>query len=147
MEKQLIVKMQGQLDALAQEIPGGDAALFGGKTIGQMKIQLGVPKNRPLADFLLTVTITAKNLATEITNYNVRRDDLQGEFAITAEHIQNNKSIRSVPLERRIQLEALPPEEDLKELERQVRAGENALVKISALPLNATVEPSNEEEP
>ena len=112
----------------------GDAALFGGKTTGQMKSQLGVPKNRPLADFLPTVTITAKNLATEITNYNVRKDDLQGEFTITKEHIQNNKSIRSVLLERGIQPEALPSEEDLKKLERRVRAGEKALVKVSALP-------------
>jgi DNA-damage-inducible protein D len=125
----------------------GDAALFGGKTTGQMKSQLGVPKNRPLADLLPTVTITAKNLATEITNYNVRRDDLQGEFSITAEHIQNNKSIRSVLLERGIQSEALPPEEDLKKLERRVRAGEKALVKVLALPPDATEDPSAEEEP
>jgi DNA-damage-inducible protein D len=202
MEKQLIVRMQGQLAALAQEIPGedveywfaqsyftiqprkqelieeriqlqerlqasqklresetelsknlydrgvddrgfglirskGDAALFGGKTTGQMKSQLGVPKSRPLADFLPTVTITAKNLATEITNYNVRRDDLQGEFSITAEHIQNNKGIRSVLIERGIQSEALPPEEDLKKLERRVRAGEKALLNVSALPENS----------
>lgn len=80
----------------------GDAALFGGKTTAAMKQQLNVPKARPLADFLPTVTITAKNLATEITNYNVRRDDLQGEFSITSEHIQNNKSIRAVLLERGI---------------------------------------------
>jgi DNA-damage-inducible protein D len=124
----------------------GDAALFGGKTIGQMKTQMGVPKNRPLADFLPTVTITAKNLATEITNYNVRRDDLQGEFAITAEHIQNNKSIRSVLLERGIQPEALPPEEDLKKLERRVRAGEKALVKVSALPDSSKGQPDEDDE-
>ena len=93
-----------------------------------------MPKVTSLADFLPTVTITAKNLATEITNYNVRRDDLQGEFSITVEHIQNNKSIRSVLLERGIQPEALPPEEDLKKLERRVRAGERALVRVSALP-------------
>lgn len=124
----------------------GDAALFGGKTTGQMKSQLGVPKNRPLADFLPTVTITAKNLATEITNYNARRDDLQGEFTITKEHIQNNKSIRSVLLERGIQPEALPPEEDLKKLERRVRAGEKALVKVSALPPNAADDSSTEKE-
>lgn len=124
----------------------GDAALFGGKTTGQMKSQLGVPKNRPLADFLPTVTITAKNLATEITNYNARRDDLQGEFTITKEHIQNNKSIRSVLIERGIQPEALPPEEDLKKLERRVRAGEKALVKVSALPPNAADDSSTEKE-
>ena len=115
----------------------GDAALFGGKTTGKMKSQLGVPKSRPLADFLPTVTITAKNLATEITNYNVRRDDLQGEFPITTEHIQNNKSIRSLLIERGIRPEALPPEEDLKKLERRVRAGEKVLVKVSALPENS----------
>ena len=124
----------------------GDAALFGGKTTGQMKTRLGVPKSRPLADFLPTVTITAKNLATEITNYNVRRDELQGEFSITAEHIQNNKSILSVLLERGIQPEALPPEEDLKKLERRVRAGEKALVRISALPPGATDEAGAEED-
>jgi len=115
----------------------GDAALFGGKTTGQMKSQLGVPKNRPLADFLPTITITAKNLATEITNYNAQKDGLQGEFTITEEHIQNNKSIRSVLLERGIRPEALPSEEDLKKLERRVRAGEKALVKVSALPPDA----------
>ena len=124
----------------------GDAALFGGKTTGQMKSQLGVPKNRPLADFLPTITITAKNLATEITNYNVRKDDLQGEFTITKEHIQNNKSIRSVLIERGIQPEALPSEEDLKKLERRVRAGEKALVKVSALPSDAADDSSTEKE-
>lgn len=124
----------------------GDAALFGGKTTGQMKSQLGVPKNRPLADFLPTITITAKNLATEITNYNVRKDDLQGEFTITKEHIQNNKSIRSVLLERGIRPEALPSEEDLRKLERRVRAGEKALVKVSALPPDAANDSSIKKE-
>ena len=124
----------------------GDAALFGGKTTGQMKSQLDVPKNRPLADFLPTITITAKNLATEITNYNVRKDSLQGEFTITEEHIQNNKSIRSVLLERGIRPEALPSEEDLKKLERRVRAGEKALVKVSALPPDAAEDSSIKKE-
>jgi len=124
----------------------GDAALFGGRTTGQMKNQLSLPKNRPLADFLPTITITAKNLATEITNYNVRKGDLQGEFTITKEHIQNNKSIRSVLLERGIRPEALPPEEDLKKLERRVRAGEKALVKVSALPPDAAADSSADKE-
>jgi len=124
----------------------GDAALFGGVATAAMKERLGAPKSRPLADFLPTVTITAKNLATEITNYNVRKDDLQGEFSITEEHIQNNKSIRSVLLERGIQPEALPPEEDLKKLERRVRAGERALIKVSALPPHQEDETTEEEE-
>lgn len=68
----------------------GDAALFGGYTTGQMKYRLTVPKNRPLADFLPTVTIAAKYLATEITNLNVKNRDLHGEPAITNEHVQNN---------------------------------------------------------
>ena len=64
----------------------GDAALFGGNTTHQMKERLGVKANRPLADFLPTLTIAAKNLATEMTNYNVEQKDLQGEPAITVEH-------------------------------------------------------------
>ena len=124
----------------------GDAALFGGMTTAQMKSHIDMPSKRPLADFLPTITITAKNLATEITNFNVRREDLQGEFSITSEHIQNNKSIRSVLLERGIRPEALPPEEDLKKLERRVRAGEKALVKVSALPPHRGAEPEAQEE-
>lgn len=72
----------------------GDAALFGGYTTGQMKDRLNVPKNRPLADFLPTVTIAAKYLATEITNLNVKTRDLQREPAITNEHVQNNSAVR-----------------------------------------------------
>jgi DNA-damage-inducible protein D len=59
----------------------GDAALFGGHTTAQMKEKLMMPSNRPLADFLPTVTIAAKNLAAEITNHNVKQHDLQGEKA------------------------------------------------------------------
>ena len=73
----------------------GDAALFGGNTTQQMKERLGVNANRPLADFLPTLTIAAKNLATEMTNYNVEQKDLQGESAITIEHVQNNTSVRN----------------------------------------------------
>jgi len=66
----------------------GDAALFGGNITQAMKSRLGVPDKRPLADFLPTVTIAAKNLATEITNYNVEQHDMYGEPAITGEHIR-----------------------------------------------------------
>lgn len=51
---------------------------------------------RPLADFLPTLTIAAKNLATEMTNYNVEEKDLQGETAITVEHVENNTSVRDM---------------------------------------------------
>ena len=69
----------------------GDEALFGGFTTVQMKNRLKIPSNRPMADFLPTVTITAKNLATEITNFNVKNENLSGENHITHEHVKNNK--------------------------------------------------------
>ncbi len=74
----------------------GDTALFGGNTTRDMKKKLGVKDNRPPADFLPTLTIAAKNLATEMTNYNVEQKDLQGEMSITDEHVQNNKSVRKI---------------------------------------------------
>jgi DNA-damage-inducible protein D len=107
----------------------GDAALFGGHTTQAMKDRYGITKTRPLADFLPTVTIAAKNLATEITNYNVQTNDLYGERAITDEHVQNNKSVRTMLGERGIVPEKLPPEEDLKKLQRRVQSSEKKLIK------------------
>lgn len=112
----------------------GDTALFGGNTTQNMKDKLGVPNTRPLADFLPTITITAKNLATEITNYNVKQKNLYGENSITSEHIQNNQSVRGVLGERGIKPEELPPAEDLKKLERKVKSDEKKMIKQSALP-------------
>lgn len=112
----------------------GDFALFGGHTTAAMKAKLAVPDNRPLADFLPTVTIAAKNLATEITNHNVRQHDLHGEPAITQEHVKNNKSIRKMLAESDIKPENLPPEEDLKKLERRIKADEKRLSSKSQLP-------------
>ena len=112
----------------------GDEALFGGYTTQGMKTKLNISKNRPLADFLPTVTIAAKNLATEITNYNVSENDLQGEFSITSEHIQNNQSVRNMLGERGIKPENLPVEEDLKKLERRVKSTEKKMIKNSELP-------------
>jgi DNA-damage-inducible protein D len=87
-----------------------------------------------LADFLPTVTIAAKNLAADITNHNVKENDLQGEPAITSEHVQNNTSVRSMLGDRGIKPEALPPEEDLKKLERRVKSSEKKMIKGSGLP-------------
>ena len=111
----------------------GDAALFGGNTTQQMKERLGVKVNRPLADFLPTLTIAAKNLATEMTNYNVEQKDLQGESAITVEHVQNNTSVRTMLGERGIKPEELPPAEDMKKLERRVKATEKRIAKESGI--------------
>ncbi len=109
----------------------GDAALFGGHTTQVMKDRYGITKTRPLADFLPTLTIAAKNLATEMTNHNVQQEDLCGEHAITQEHVQNNESVRDMLGHRGIKPEQLPPEEDIKKLERRVKAEEKKLVKQS----------------
>lgn len=109
----------------------GDRALFGGHTTQEMKERLGVKDNRPLADFLPTVTIAAKNLATEITNFNVEEKDLQGEQAITGEHVQNNRSVRELLGQRGIRPEELPPSEDIKKLERRVKSQEKKLAAQS----------------
>lgn len=105
----------------------GDQALFGGYTTQEMKNRLGVKGSRPLADFLPTLTVAAKNLATEMTNYNVEAKDLQGEVPITGEHIQNNRSVRDMLGQRGIKPENLPPSEDIKKLERRVKSQEKKI--------------------
>lgn len=102
----------------------GDYALFGGHTTQEMKARLGVKDSRPLADFLPTLTIAAKNLATEMTNFNVEEKDLQGEEAITVEHVQNNHSVRKMLGQRGIKPEELPAADDIKKLERRVKTQE-----------------------
>lgn len=98
----------------------GDTALFGGHSTQAMKDKLGITPTRPLADFLPTVTIAAKNLATEMTNYNVEQNDMYGEEPITDEHVQNNSTIRDMLAERGIKPEELPAEKDLKKVERKI---------------------------
>ena len=107
----------------------GDQALFGGFTTLQMKKKLGIPDNRPLADFLPTITIKAKDLATEITNFNVKKKNLRGEPTITNEHVTNNRDVRGVLAKSGIKPEELPPEEDLKKLERRVKSEEKRVLK------------------
>ncbi len=104
----------------------GDQALFGGHSTQSMKARYGV-KNGPLADHLPTLTIAAKNLATEMTNYNVEAKDLYGEGSITREHVQNNQSVRDMLGQRGIRPEELPPAEDMKKLERRAKRQEKQL--------------------
>ncbi|OGR24194.1 MAG: DNA damage-inducible protein D [Desulfuromonadales bacterium GWD2_54_10] len=111
----------------------GDAALFGGKTTQQMKDRLGMPDGRALADFLPTITIKAKDFANEITNFNIKRDDLRHESTITNEHVKNNLDVRRVLTDRGIKPEELPPAEDIKKLERRVKSEEKLLVKQSSV--------------
>jgi len=107
----------------------GDGALFGGFNTLAMKHKLGIAENRPLADFLPTITITAKQLATEITNFNVKQNDLKGELRITKEHVKNNEDVRNLLGKSGIRPEQLPPEEDIKKLERRVKSADKDIVK------------------
>ena len=119
-------------DGFARIRSRGDQALFGGYSTKEMKTKLGVKDNRPLADFLPTLTIAAKNLATEMTNYNVEEKDLYGESNITTEHVQNNTEIRKMLGERGIKPEALPPAEDIKKLERRNKSQDKKLIESSS---------------
>lgn len=108
----------------------GNQALFGGLSTEQMKQRLGI-KSGALADFLPTLTIAAKNLATEMTNHNVEQKDLRGEEGITAEHVQNNTSVRGMLRQRGIKPEELPPAKDIKKVERKVAKDEKQLQEKS----------------
>jgi len=106
----------------------GDQALFG-YTTGEMKTKLGIPKNRPLADFLPTITIKAKDFATEITIFNVKDKDIKQGHRIAWEHIRNNTGVRKLLIQRGIKPEDLPPEEDVKKLERRVKTEDKKFIE------------------
>ncbi len=108
----------------------GDTALFGGNSTKEMKVRLNIPKNRPLADFLPTITIKAKDFANEITVFNVKKkESLQTIREISQEHIKNNKGVRKLLKERGIIPENLPPEEDIKKLHRRLTTDEKKMLK------------------
>lgn len=107
----------------------GDQALFGGRTTNDMKRILQVPINRPLADFLPTLTIKAKDFATELTSHNVVDKDLKGDAQITKEHIDNNLAVRKILQDRGVKPEQLPPSEDIKKVERRLESEEKKILK------------------
>lgn len=106
----------------------GDQALFRLST-NMMKRRMGVPQSRPLADFLPTISIKAKDFAAEMTSVNVQTKDLQGETAITKEHIDNNAAVRKMLTERGIIPENLPAAEDVKKVERRLASEEKKMLK------------------
>jgi DNA-damage-inducible protein D len=106
----------------------GDHALFG-KSAQAMKAQWKVPASRPLADFAPTIILKAKDFATEITIFNSRERGLSTESSISNEHISNNKAVRKTLLERGIRPESLPPEEDIKKVERRLTSEEKKSLK------------------
>ena len=109
----------------------GDKALFGGYTTQKMKERLGVPQNRALADFLPTITIKAKDFATEITAFKIKQDDLKTRDKISEVHVQNNIDVRKVLTDRNIIPEDLPADEDIKKIERKIESDMKKLPKKS----------------
>ena len=105
----------------------GDKALFGLDT-AMMKRRVGAPDKRPLADFLSTVAINAKALAAGMTSVNVQQKDLRGQVGIEKEHIDNNSAVRDMLLDRGIRPENLPGDEDVKKVERRLKAEEKKIL-------------------
>ena len=106
----------------------GDQALFHPGT-AMLKRKMGVPDSRPLADFLPTISIKAKDFAAEMTSVNVQSKDLQGEQAITKEHVDNNAAVRQMLIQRGIIPENLPAEEDVKKVARRLASDEKKALK------------------
>jgi DNA-damage-inducible protein D len=104
----------------------GDHALFHLNT-AMLKRKLGVPDSRPVADFLPTINIKAKDLAAEMTSVNVQTKNLHGVNPIETEHVDNNSAVRKMLLERGIVPEELPPSEDIKKVERKLKSDEKKL--------------------
>lgn len=106
----------------------GDQALFRLNT-QMLKKKMGMPDNRPVADFLPTISIKAKDLAAEMTGLNVQTKDLKGQTKIEKEHIDNNLAVRNMLTQRGIVPENLPPAEDVKKLQRKLDSDEKKLLK------------------
>lgn len=106
----------------------GDQALFRLNT-QMLKKKMGMPDNRPVADFLPTISIKAKDLAAEMTGLNVQNKDLKGQTKIEKEHIDNNLAVRNMLTQRGIVPENLPPAEDVKKLQRKLDSDEKKLLK------------------
>ena len=112
----------------------GDEKLFGGLTTEQMKRRYEIPEGRPLADFLPTLTIKAKDFAAELTNHNVIEKDLRGVPAITREHEENNSEVRKILENRGVQPENLPPAEDIGKVKRRLESEKKKALKPDKKP-------------
>jgi DNA-damage-inducible protein D len=110
----------------------GDQALFGGNSTQDMKRRLSVPTKRPLADFLPTLTIKAKDFAAELTRHNVVDKDIKGQQRISGEHVANNRAVRRILGERGVKPELLPPGADVKKVQRKLASEDKKAVKASA---------------
>ncbi len=106
----------------------GDQALFRLNT-QQLKNRLGVPESRPVADFLPTISIKAKDFAAEMTSVNVQSKNLKGQNQIENEHVDNSSAVRKMLLERGIVPENLPPAEDVKKVQRKLDGDDKKVLK------------------
>ncbi len=107
----------------------GDHALFGGFSTQGMKKKLAIPDNKPLADFLPTLIIKAKDFATELTSHNVVEKDLRGEQMISEEHVDNNKAVRKMLVQRGVQPESLPAAEDESAVKKRLKTEDKKVLK------------------
>ena len=106
----------------------GDQALFRLST-QLLKRKMGIPDNRPVADFLPTISIKAKDLAAEMTGLNVQSKDPKGQAKIEKEHVDNNAAVREMLAKRGIVPEDLPAAEDVKKLQRKLEGDEKKILK------------------
>lgn len=125
---QIIFEQTGSVQNFARIRSKGDTALFG-KTTQQMKEKWDVKKNKPLADFMPTILLKAKDFATEITIFNAKENSMSTESQISKEHITNNKTVRSTLISRGIKPENLPPEEDVNKIDRRLKSDDKKLLK------------------
>lgn len=109
----------------------GDQALFGGLGTKAMKKKLGVPESRPLADFLPTLTIKAKDFAAELTSHNVNEKDLVGDNDISREHVANNAEVRRMLLKRGVKPEELPAAEDVEKVKRRLASEQKQVLRTT----------------
>jgi DNA-damage-inducible protein D len=106
----------------------GDQALFRLNT-KDLKKKMHIPDNRPVADFLPTISIKAKDLAAEMTGLNVQSKDLKGQSGIEKEHVDNSQAVRDMLTKRGIIPENLPVAEDVKKVQRKLNSDEKKLLK------------------
>jgi DNA-damage-inducible protein D len=107
----------------------GDQALFGGHPTNEMKKRLAVPDSKPLADYLPTLIIKAKDFAAELTSHNVVEKDLKGTQPISAEHVENNKAVRKMLVQRGVHPETLPAAEDVDSVKKRLRSEDQRILK------------------
>ena len=112
----------------------GDKAFFGGNTTQDMKDKYEISSNRSLADYAPSVVLSAKNMATDLTNYCIENNDISGECMINNEHINNNSSVRDLLTSKNICPEDLDPKEDIRKLERRINRSNKSLADKFKLP-------------